>query len=152
MIKQLVKTTLVLALVAGFGATANAQTASATYNSLTGELELEIGDLIAIAGFETLDLFDTSLLAPSAGTADAAQFDSKILAFFTTDAAGLPTGRFSLGNVLPAGLTADDINFGYSPVGQDNIPTPVNIIVPEPSTMMLMGLGAIAFVTRRRRA
>jgi len=56
-----------------------------------------------------------------------------------------------LGRLLPTGLTADDIKFGYSPVGQPNVPTPVNVIVPEPSTMtLIVGLGAIGFVSRRR--
>ncbi len=155
MMNQLLKTALVLALTASFAANVNAGTAAATYDYATGELILEIGDKVAIVGFETSSLFDTAATAPKAGSADAAQFDSKVLAFFTTDAVGLPQGTFSLGNVLPAGLSADDIKFGYSPVGEDNIPTAVtflNVNVPEPSTMILLGLGAIGFVSKRRRA
>ncbi len=135
------------------GTDAAAGTASATYDFLTGELSVDVGSGVAIVGFETEDLFVTSGNSPKAG-ADAAQFDNKVLAFFTTDTAGLPVGVFSLGAVLPAGLSASDVLFGYSPVGGANVPMDVAVInnVPEPTTFVMLGLALLAGAATRKRA
>ena len=74
------------------------------------------------------------------------------LAYFS--AGGLATGEDSVGIVLPTGLTADDITFSYTPIGGSTTVVPVMVIVPEPSAIALLAMGAfglLAYGWRRRR-
>ncbi len=79
------------------------------------------------------------------------QNDGSTLAFFNPT--GLPVGLDSVGLMLPAGLTAADLGFSYTPIGQPTVVVPVTVLVPEPSTIaMLVVLGFISVFWRRRRA
>ncbi len=129
-------------------------TASATYDRVTGELIFDIGENVAVVGLAILGggaTFDQSH-GSNANGINPAQFNDSTLAYF--DANGLPAGVFNQGNVLPAGLTAADLGFEFTPVGGQTQTPGVEIVgvVPEPSTLVFVSLGLVITAVRRRQA
>jgi hypothetical protein len=122
--------------------------AHAKYDPVTGNLWLDLGTNIAVAGFESVGGKFKAAEQALLGATVPAQKDASILAYFS--ATGLPVGDFNLGAVLPKGLGAADINFSYTPVGQDSVVAAVEILVPEPATFAMVGLGLMGFVAMRR--
>jgi len=71
---------------------------------------------------------------------------------------GITANPLDLGNILPLGLTTSQLQsdlslyFNYDGSGAaDPNGVPVGLIVPEPTTLSLLGLGAVGLLARRRR-
>jgi hypothetical protein len=71
---------------------------------------------------------------------------------------GITTATLDLGDILPIGLTTPQLTsdltvyFNYDGSGAtDPNGVPANILVPEPTVMSLLGLGAAGLLARRRR-
>jgi autotransporter-associated beta strand protein len=71
---------------------------------------------------------------------------------------GITTATLDLGDILPTGLTVPQLTsdltvyFNYDGSGAaDPNGVPANILVPEPTTLSLLGLGAAGLLARRRR-
>jgi hypothetical protein len=71
---------------------------------------------------------------------------------------GITTATLDLGDILPTGLTVPQLTsdltvyFNYDGSGAtDPNGVPANILVPEPTVMSLLGLGAAGLLARRRR-
>ena len=126
-------------------------TAEALYNAATGELSFDVGTGVAVVGIGSAVMYPGNVNEGSIFGAPI-QSTATTLAYFNT--AGLPTGEDSVGLVLPAGLTADDMVFSYTPASGQTTYAPV-MIVPEPSTIALLFVGAVgllAYGWRRRMA
>ena len=139
-------------LSSNLGATndAAAGTAEAIYNALTGELSFDVGEGIGVIGVQAEGMKHGDVDSGSPlGT--PGQNAGNVLAYFS--ASGLAGGLSNVGAVLPPGLTADEIAFGYTPLGGATTSAAVTVIVPEPSTVaMLLVVGLIGFVRWRREA
>jgi hypothetical protein len=120
-------------------------TATATYNFVTGELKVDIGAGVGVVGFESAGLFNTAVYAGMNLPAYYAQITPSVLGLFDSGNA-LPTGEQSLLEVLPAGLSASQIQFGYTPIGLASVVGSV-AVVPEPGVMGL-AFGALAVLVR----
>jgi hypothetical protein len=122
--------------------------AAATYNAVTGELIVDVRPEAQALLFESDGLFNLSA-SPLLGSLAPAQFDTDNLMFFNDDHP-LPTGRFSLGPILPPGLAAADVSLATKGNGIA-VDLPVQV-VPEGTTAWLAGIGcALLIVPRRRR-
>ena len=132
------------------GQDAAAGTAEALYNAATGELFFDVGEGIAVIGIGSA-VMDPNAVDAGSLFGTPGQKNTRSLAYFNSG--GLPIGEDSVGLVLPAGLTADDLFFSYTPIGGDSTAATVTMIVPEPSTIaMLLVVGLIGVFWRRRRA
>ncbi len=115
----------------------------------TGELFFDVGEGIAVVGIGSAVMYPGAVDAGSIFGAPI-QSNATTLAYFNT--AGLPTGEDSVGLVLPAGLSQEELTFSYTPTSGPTQKADV-MIVPEPSTIaMLAVLGLIGVCWRRRRA
>ncbi len=155
MTKQLLTIAFCLTLLATVVNNANAQTAGASYNVDTGEVIFTIGDNISVVGLASLGgaAFDTGVAPRIGADVSPAQFNNGSLAYF--DANGLPAGTFNQGLVLPAGLGVSDLGFEYTPIGAPTATPAIEFvggIVPEPASLMLASLGALALIQTRRRS
>jgi hypothetical protein len=118
------------------------------YNTATGELVVDVGPEAQALLFQSDGLFNLSA-SPLLGSLAPAQFDTDNLMFFNDDNP-LPTGRFSLGPILPPGLAAADVSLATKGNGIA-VDLPV-AVVPEGTTALLAGIGgAVLIVPRRRR-
>lgn len=124
-------------------------TATATYNVVTGELKVDIGSGVGVVGFESAGLFNTAVYAGMNLPSYYAQITPNVLGLFDGGNA-LPTGDLSLLEVLPAGLSAGQIAFGYTAIGSPSVQGSV-VVVPEPAAAMLGAVGAAWVVSQRRR-
>ncbi|MEM1108958.1 MAG: PEP-CTERM sorting domain-containing protein [Planctomycetota bacterium] len=79
----------------------------------------------------------------------AAQATESVIAFFS--ATGLPSGTFSLGPIVTVGTPVGDLGFSFTPVGGETTVAPIAVI-PEPATLVLIGLGGLALAGRRKHA
>jgi hypothetical protein len=153
--KQLLSITLSLVAVAVLANTASAQ-AVAKYDEATGAILLELPTGIGVAGFEFPAGYDQSAAAVSQPE-NPAQKSGTILAYFNAN--GLAAGSYNLGNLLPSGIAAADLNsrvlFSASPIGQNPVPADVvhvpADIVPEPAALLLAGLASVLGLGVRRR-
>lgn len=124
----------------------SAMAASGKYDPSTGKIVIEIGSGVGVVGLESLtggDLVPTNLTDALA----AAQATSDTIAFFS--ASGLPTGVFALGAIVKPGTSVGELGFGFTPLG-GSLTTVALEVVPEPTTLALLGMGGVALLGRRR--
>jgi hypothetical protein len=122
--------------------------AAAIYNDSTGELIFDVGSGIGVVGLQAIGNVLVGNIDNGSIFGAPVQLDANTIAFF--NAGGLPVGEDSLGLVLTAGLTQGDLGFSYTPVGGTTTVVDVTI-VPEPTSLALLGFGGL-FMIRRRRA
>ena len=135
--------------------------ANAFYDPATGEIFVSIGEGVLVIGLEGAPFVldnrndDTEL-------GGFEQADSGGLGHL--DFSGLPTGVFSLGSLLPAGVTGPEEfaalfgNFAFrsGAPGVPEIRSGIQILglppvaIPEPGCVILLSLGCLAFAGRRR--
>ena len=166
-----------LALVAGLAAAtgAQAQPYDLTYDASTGELSMTIfGNIINY----TLESTDSIFLEDDALTASTHQrfvgffysggvplapigtgsSTSKVLGESNSSYNGPQSGTFSLGLILPAGLSEADFlavadKEATYVVAQGTAKQNWNLVyVPEPTSLALLGLGGLLVARRRRSA
>lgn len=129
------------------GADQAAGQAEALYNPTTGELFFDLGGGVTVVGIQTAGLVITANATDLNGT-NPGQNDGSILAYFNFGP-DLGVGEYSVGAVLPLGLTAGDINFSYTITG-GSVQAPV-FVIPEPSSILLLAAGAVGLAAFRRR-
>ena len=136
------------------GAPGDGQT-SVAYDQRTGELSVD-----PPAGMELTSINITSAGARFIGerpTALDGAFDNFAADNLFKATFGGSFGAITFGQVLPAGLTEDQLSADLTIVGSlagggDLGPVDlVDFFIPEPSTVVLLGLGLIAYVARRGR-
>jgi hypothetical protein len=143
-------------LVANLGTDQPAGQAAAIYDFATGELTLDLGTGIGVAGFEFPAGYAVAQPLDQKPE-NPAQRDQNILAFFNAN--GLTAGTYNLGALLPAGIGSDNIDgavrFSSSAIGANPVPTPVTVInetiIPEPASIAMLAMGLASVVVRRRR-
>ncbi len=120
------------------------------YNPHTGEIIFEIGEHIAVLGFQiTGSELNTNLLPTLDGVAPA-HFDAQTLAYFSFSlSASLPSGIYSQGKILPPGLAKSDIHFAYTAIGSSTVNS-IATFIPEPATAILAGFAFSLFSCWRR--
>ena len=133
---------------AGIGPDAAAGTAEALYNPVTGELFFDVGSGVNVVGVESIGNVIPGGIDNGSLFGSPAQLDINTIAFFNPT--GLPVGEDSVGLVLQTGLTQGQLGFSYTPNGGNSTPTDVTII-PEPSSLALLGLGGLLIARRRRK-
>jgi hypothetical protein len=149
--KNFLSAVAAVALVFAAADFAAAQTASAKYDPATGVLTVVNGSNIGVIGFDTAAKFKTGVTPGSIGSASPVQYDANTLAYFV--ATGMTAGTWTIGPVLQTGLTANQINFAYTPLGNETVVAAVEIIggvIPEPASLALLGIAG-AFAGLRRR-
>ncbi|MEM9420382.1 MAG: PEP-CTERM sorting domain-containing protein [Planctomycetota bacterium] len=154
---------IVLANIGGSpaGAATRSSGASATYDRETGELTFDIlaPGTVQIVGLTSVGNFDTNatpgsltLFNGAVSTTDAhLQFDEDTIAYFFGANNFYDAGSFEIGAVLATGLTENDLNFEYTDASGATVSGQV-IVVPEPGSLALLGLGGLALIRRRRAA
>ena len=108
---------------------------------------VDLGGGVTVVGIQTAGLVITGNATDLNGT-NPGQNDGSILAYFNFGP-DLGVGEYSVGAVLPAGLTAADINFSYTITG-GSVQAPV-FVIPEPSSFILATLGLLGLCFRRRK-
>jgi hypothetical protein len=162
MIKKFISCAVAFVAIAGLAASANAQTAVAKYDPVTGNIKLNLSSNIAVAGFEAQGSLEFNAAASGQlGAIAPAQKDAKVLAYFS--ATGLAQGDYTILNILPTNLVPTKVGeefhltqlgFSYTPVGAPSIIAPVLVdvaVIPEPATLAMAGLGMIGVVATMRR-
>jgi hypothetical protein len=142
---------IVCLTIAGCLSAANASAQVATIDGATGMVTIDGTGYVGI----DLNSSEGALIAANANAGPAGTtFD---VALAPNNLAWLNFGGFpnpfNLGNVLPPGLlTNPGVTIGF--VGSDFQTRPGEIVfvpVPEPSTMLMAGLGVLGLAFRRRR-
>jgi hypothetical protein len=110
---------------------------------------LDIGSGVGVVGFETAGLFNPGIYATVFLPIPLVQATENVLGLFDRGNQ-LPQGEHSLLEVLPPGLSANQIQFGYTPIGLASVQGSV-VVVPEPAAVMLSAVGAAWVVAQRRR-
>jgi hypothetical protein len=127
------------------------------YNPLTGDVKFK-KDGVSIGGSSRISAIQILSAGNklSASAALSGSYDVNAasgLAGANFNATGFADG-FDLGNILPTGLTAQqlaaDLTVSYQVLGQGNF-APAEIIVPEPTSLGLIGVSALGLLGRRRR-
>lgn len=121
--------------------------AAMVYDEVTGEVWLDNGGGIVLMELmtdgnliQTAAVDDFFTQSPSAVKTDAVQYFDEL---------GLPIGQDGIGAILPPGLDVSQLIFRYQAIGDD--PTAGAItVVPEPTTMLLLTLGGLTGLHRRR--
>jgi hypothetical protein len=160
MIKKFISCAVAFVAIAGLAASANAQTAVAKYDPLTGNIKLNLSSNIAVAGFEAQGALEFNAAASGQlGAIAPAQKDAKVLAYFS--ATGLAQGDYTILGILPMNLVPTKVGaeyhltqlgFSFTPVGAPSVISPVLVdFVPEPATLAMAGLGMIGVVATMRR-
>ncbi|XAL98912.1 PEP-CTERM sorting domain-containing protein [Phycisphaeraceae bacterium D3-23] len=131
--------------------------ARATYDATTGDLTFSIFGQVQLIGVESIgnvrpgEAAGSLTLFGGAVNADATQFDENSIAYFFGANQFFDTGEFEIGTVLATGLTESDIVFEYAGADGQSVSGQV-IVVPEPGSLALLGLGGLALLRRRRAA
>jgi hypothetical protein len=124
-------------------------TATATYNSDTGELKVDIGSGVGVMGFSSAGLFIPEIYATRFLPAYFGQVTPDVLGLFNAGAP-LPEGPLSFDQILPPGLSASQILFGFTPIGSPSMTASVTV-VPEPATIVMLSVAMLGGWRRRSR-
>ena len=133
-------------------------TAELVYDVVTGNTWIENAD----ATINTIELFtdgstlviDTGAVGNLNGSAPN-DLNSSALQYFVSS--GLPTGESLIGQILPGNLTEGDVVLGtnllfrFARAGEAP-QSGVVTLIPEPTSIALLGLGGLALLRRRRAA
>ena len=131
-------------------------TAELVYDYATGKVWIETAD----ATINTIELFtdgstlviDTGAVGNLNGSAPN-DLNSSALQYFVSS--GLPTGESLIGQILPGNLTEGDVVLGtnllfrFARAGEAP-QSGVVTLIPEPTSIALLGLGGLALLRRRR--
>ncbi|XAL98913.1 PEP-CTERM sorting domain-containing protein [Phycisphaeraceae bacterium D3-23] len=153
---MIIRTLLVALPACAIAAAASAGDAAvATYDATTGDLIFDINGQVQLIGVESIgnvrpgEAAGSLTLFGGAVNADATQFDENSIAYFFGANQFFDTGRFEIGPVLATGLGESDITFEYAGADGQSVAGQV-IVVPEPGSLALLGLGGLALLRRRR--
>jgi autotransporter-associated beta strand protein len=125
------------------GTTTNA-TSGITGGSITDNITNDLGELIALSGTGTLDLTHLNLNVALTGTQTQAEY---VLSNADVGSPRITGSAFASTN-LPAGWTID---YSGTTANPGDIVLVAGAPAPEPASLGLLGLGAVALIRRRSR-
>lgn len=123
---------------------APAGTATARYNPSTGTIVLDVGSGLGVLAIES----PGNVIAGQTHSPPPQRFDENEIGYLNS--AGVPPQVIRLENALVAGLSPNDIFFGYYVIGGDDVFPEVAIPEPKSPALLTIGLVCGLWATGRR--